>query len=206
MMGTRNPKDFRAPKGRILPPLGGCVSKLFKSRKSFFLTLNPYKKHQNFTKFQQIGKVYDRLRRQCDRLFMVRESYKEGGFHYHAIVSGYKPKPIKGLRVHCQDIGPKGKKPTFDPTVEPKHCVGAIPNIREFPTWWNYNPVPIMDWVYFHISKQKEKMINRSTALRARARQKVRKTNLDRVIAYILKEDPQHLYTDWISNPKIQKV
>lgn len=195
----RNPKDFRGPTGPNSPPLGGIITKMFKSRKSFFLTLNPYKKHKNFSKFQSISKVFDRLRPQCKYIFMVRESYKDGGYHYHAIVAGYEPKPIKGLRVHAQCVGPKGKKPCFDPEVEPRQPESSMPSAREFPTWWNYNPVPIMDFIYWHIIKVKRKMTNRSTAQRARARQKTRNTHLGRITKYILKDNPKYQYTDWIS-------
>lgn len=187
---------------RILPPIGGVVSTtsvlaLFKNQKVYFLTINPHKRHKSYARFQSIGKVSDRLRSRSRSHFIVREEYKEGGYHFHAICTGFDDKPIVGLRVHCQTVGPKVGKPEFDPDVEPAPPESAMPRAHEFPSWWNYNPTPIMDFIYLHLIKIKGKCQSYSTGRRARARNNKRMTHLQRVVTYMFKEHPTKQYTDW---------
>lgn len=206
-MADRNAKRSRAK--RILPPFRGgvtheSVARHFKNQKVYFLTINPHKKHKHFQRFQSISKVSDRLRARCRMHFIVQEDYKDGGKHYHAIAVGYKNDPIVGLRVHCQVVGPKVNSPEFDPEVEPKRPEGVDPSELpyEFPQWIQFNPMELIDWVYVHSIRQKEKMISQRQGLKARVRNKKRSTHLQRVIKYILKDNPVIQYKDWMFCPK----
>lgn len=179
------------------------IENFFKDGVTHFLTINPYKNHKDYDKYQNISKVYDKLRRRCSKLFIVREQYKLGGYHYHAIVQKYVHKPVKGLRVHAQRVGGKVGVPNWDPNVKPKEPEGVVdvrPSelYREFPSWITFNPSKLVDWIFMHNLKIKGKMTSHVTGLKTRDRVKKRRTHLGRVVRYMFKEHPLVQYQDWI--------
>ena len=79
----------------------------FVKRKTWFVTINPYKKDKRYSKYQSISKISDILRRYCASYFIVLEHNKDGSSHYHAICGGYNERKNlpKGLKWHVQPIG-----------------------------------------------------------------------------------------------------
>lgn len=76
---------------------------------SYFITLQPYKKHKSYQRLQKIGPVYDRLRKKgFKNIFIVQETNGVGDKHYHALVTGaagWQAWDSAGLKIHVARVG-----------------------------------------------------------------------------------------------------
>ena len=88
----------------------------------FFITIHPYRQHRDFSKNQNISKIYDKVRRKLQHVFIVKEvNKKEGAHHYHVI--GYARKglemKLRGLKIWVQPISALNRDPfAFTPVRE----------------------------------------------------------------------------------------
>lgn len=182
--------------------------KKFSLHKCYFITLNPYKKDKRYKAYQRIGRVSDWLRRHCRSHFVVREYNHTGDCHYHAIATMFDGQKMLGMNQLTKVVGGPSKEPTIlthddveaklfheESEFDQKNSDEMFDVLRIF---FDVSDVPtIYDNFKRYLFSLKDKQMKKSRYQRVKKKKKERKGHLEKVIHYMLKDNPILEYNDW---------
>lgn len=156
-----------------------------------FITLNPYKKHKNFHRYQSISRVSDLLRKKLKRSYLiVQEENPDGSAHYHVLAHGYKEGCLVKLKGFNIDVRPVGRSsprciPSLDqpPTTYQDHQYwDVIQPLKIEMEHHHLYDTTVSLLLYIHKKQHKS-----SLSYKARQRREYRKTNNSQVLNYMFK-------------------